>query len=66
MQVLQPNMIRSWANNRNEKIKIKNLFLHPQKEVYQDFSGYLDYYRSTIVTRTSTHNEAPKNLLGGF
>jgi hypothetical protein len=66
MRVLQPVMIKSWANNRNEKIKIKNLFLHPQKEVYQDFSGYLDYYRSTIVTRTSTHNEAPKNLLGGF
>jgi hypothetical protein len=61
MQVLQPVMIKSWANNRNEKIKIKDLFLHPQKEVYKDFSGYLDYYRSTIVTRTSTHNEAPKN-----
>lgn len=61
MRVLQPFMIKSWVNNRNEKIKIKNLFLHPQKEVYQDFSGYLDYYRSTIVTRTSTHIEAPKN-----
>jgi len=61
MRVLQPVMIKSWANNRNEKMEIKNLFLHPQKEVCQDFSGYLDYYRSTIVTRTSTHNEAPKN-----
>ncbi len=60
-QVLQPVMIKSWANNRNEKMKIKNLFLYPQKEVCKDFSGYLDYYRSTIVTRTSTHNEAPKN-----
>lgn len=66
MRVLQSVMIKSWANNRNEKMKIKNLFLHPQKEVRKDFSGYLDYYRSTIVTRTSTHNEAPKNLLGGF
>lgn len=61
MRVLQPVMIKSWANNRNEKMKIKDLFLHPQKEVYKDFSGYLDYYRSTIVTRTSTHIEAPKN-----
>lgn len=33
MQVLQPDMIRSWVNNRNEKMKIKNLFLHPQEEV---------------------------------
>lgn len=61
MRVLQPVMIKSWANNRNEKMKIKNLFLHPQKEACKDFSGYLDYYRSTIVTRTSTHIEAPKN-----
>ncbi len=61
MQVLQPVMIRSWVNNRNEKMEIKNLFLYPQKEVYKDFSGYLNYYRSTTVTRASTHNEAPKN-----
>lgn len=61
MRVLQPVMIKSWANNRNEKMEIKNLFLHPQKEVCKDFSGYLDYYRSTIVTRASTHIEAPKN-----
>lgn len=61
MQVLQPNMIRSWVNNRNEKMKIKKPLLASTKEVCQDFSGYLDYYRSTIVTRASTHIEAPKN-----
>lgn len=61
MQVPQPVMNQSWVHNRNKKMKIKNLFLHPQKEVCQDFSGYLDYYRSTIVTRASTHIEAPKN-----
>lgn len=61
MQVPQPVMNQSWVHNSNEKMKIKNLFLHPQKEVCQDFSGYLDYYRSTIVTRASTHIEAPKN-----
>lgn len=61
MQVLQTVMNKSRVNNRNEKIRIKNLFLHPQKEVCQDFRGYLDYYRSTIVTPASTHIEAPKN-----
>lgn len=43
MQVLQPVMNKSWVNNRNEKMKIKKPLLHPQKEVCQDFSGYLDY-----------------------
>ena len=60
MQVLQPVMNKSWVHNRNEKMEIKPL-LASTKEVCQDFSGYLDYYRSTTVTRASTHIEAPKN-----
>jgi len=58
MQVLQPVMNKSWVNNRNEKIKIKNLFLHPQKEVCKDFSGYLvlpiDYCHSSKYSHWSS------------
>lgn len=66
MQVLQPVMNKSWVHNRNEKMKIKKPLLASTKRGLSGLQWILrllpiDYYRSTIVTRASTHIEAPKN-----